>query len=73
STCWGWPGFCEGHWVTSVKFSDRLSHVVQVVESHGCNAQHKVGDKFLMDAAGTLLSKQCPERMCILALSSLGS
>ena len=36
--------------------------VLTVVESHGCNSQHKVGDKFFFDGAGNLLTKQCPRR-----------
>lgn len=45
--------------------------VAEVVESHGCNSGHHVGDKFYMDGAGNLLSKMCPSRMCIHALSSI--
>lgn len=45
--------------------------VAEVVESHGCNSQHKVGDKFYMDGSGNLVSKLCPKRMCIYAVSSL--
>ncbi|MDQ7785204.1 MAG: hypothetical protein RDU20_20125 [Desulfomonilaceae bacterium] len=45
--------------------------VAEVVESHGCNSLHKVGDKFYLDAAGNLISKLCPTRMCIYAVSAL--
>lgn len=45
--------------------------VVKVVESHGCNSQHKVGDKFYFDSAGNLLTKLCPKRICIYALNSV--
>jgi uncharacterized repeat protein (TIGR04076 family) len=45
--------------------------VVKVVESHGCNSQHKVGDKFYFDGAGNLITKLCPKRVCIYALSSV--
>lgn len=37
----------------------------EVIHSHGCNSQHKVGDKFVMDGAGNLISKLCPKRMCV--------
>jgi len=47
--------------------------VVKVVDSHGCNSQHKVGDKFYFDGAGNLLTKLCPQRICIYALSSIAS
>ena len=46
--------------------------VVEVVESHGCSSQHKVGDKFYLDGAGNFISKLCPKRMCAFALSSFG-
>lgn len=47
--------------------------VVEVVESHGCNSQHKVGDKFYFDGAGNLLTKLCPKKICIYALSAAAS
>ncbi len=45
--------------------------VVEVVKSHGCNSQHKEGDKFYFDGAGNLITKLCPKRVCIYALSAL--
>ncbi|MBI5568637.1 MAG: TIGR04076 family protein [Desulfomonile tiedjei] len=45
--------------------------VAEVVESHGCNSQHKVGDSFCLDGAGNLISSLCPKRMCIYAVSAL--
>ena len=45
--------------------------VAKVVESHGCNSQHKVGDKFYFDGSGNLLTKLCPNRICIYALDSI--
>jgi len=47
--------------------------VIKVVESNGCNSQHKVGDKFYFDGAGNLLTKLCPQRISIYALSSIAS
>ena len=47
--------------------------VVEVVESHGCNSQHKTGDKIYLDGAGNLISKLCPKRMCVFAMGSLSS
>jgi uncharacterized repeat protein (TIGR04076 family) len=44
--------------------------VLEVVESHGCNSRHKVGDKFHLDGAGNLLAKRCPEKVCIYALNA---
>ena len=45
--------------------------VVEVVKSHGCNSQHKEGDKLYFDGAGNLLTKLCPKRVCIYALSAV--
>ena len=47
--------------------------VVEVVEAHGCNSRHKVGDKFYFDGAGNLLTKLCPKRICIHALSPVAT
>jgi uncharacterized repeat protein (TIGR04076 family) len=45
--------------------------VATVVDSHGCNSEHKAGDKFYFDGAGNLITKLCPKRICIYALSSI--
>jgi len=45
--------------------------VIEVIESHGCNSQHKIGDKIYFDGTGNLLTKLSPKRICIYALSSL--
>jgi uncharacterized repeat protein (TIGR04076 family) len=45
--------------------------VAEVVESRGCNSQHKVGDKFYFDGAGNLLTKLCPNRICAYALNAI--
>jgi uncharacterized repeat protein (TIGR04076 family) len=47
--------------------------VLEVVQSHGCNSQHKVGDKFIFDGAGNLLTKRCPKKVCIYALKAATS
>jgi uncharacterized repeat protein (TIGR04076 family) len=44
--------------------------IIEVVESHGCNSQHKVGDKLYFDGAGNLLTKRCPKKVCIYALNA---
>ena len=44
--------------------------VLTVVESHGCNSQHKIGDKFIFDGAGNLLSKHSPEKICVYAINA---
>ncbi|MEW6348506.1 MAG: hypothetical protein AB1646_05555 [Thermodesulfobacteriota bacterium] len=45
--------------------------VAEVKASHGCNSQHKVGDKIYLDSAGNLISSLCPKRMCVYAVSAL--
>lgn len=47
--------------------------VLEVKASHGCNSQHKVGDKFYFDGAGNLLTKRCPKKICVYALSASAS
>ena len=44
--------------------------VLEVVSSHGCNSQHKVGDTFHLDGAGNLLTERCPKKVCIYALNA---
>ena len=45
--------------------------IAEVVESHGCNSQHKVGDKFNFDSAGNLLTALSPKRICVYALNAI--
>jgi uncharacterized repeat protein (TIGR04076 family) len=47
--------------------------IMEVMESSGCNSQHKVGDKFYFDGAGNLLTKLCPETVCVYALNAVTS
>ena len=47
--------------------------IVEIIESHGCNSQHKVGDKFYFDGAGNLLTKLCPKKICVYALSAISA
>lgn len=44
--------------------------VLEVVESHGCNSQHKVGDKLVFDGAGNLISKHSPDKICVYAINA---
>lgn len=45
--------------------------IAEVVESKNCNSHHRVGDKFLFDGAGNLLTTKNPKRICIYALAEL--
>jgi len=44
--------------------------VLEVVESHGCNSRHKVGDTFTFDALGNLLTELCPKKVCGYSLNA---
>lgn len=44
--------------------------VLEVVESHGCNSRHRIGDKFYFDGAGNLLTERSPKKICAFALSN---
>jgi uncharacterized repeat protein (TIGR04076 family) len=44
--------------------------VIEVVESHGCNSRHRVGDTFIFDGAGNLLTRDSPEKICVFALQA---
>ena len=45
--------------------------IAEIVDSHGYNSQHKVGEKFYFDGAGNLITKLCPKKICIYAISEL--
>jgi uncharacterized repeat protein (TIGR04076 family) len=45
--------------------------VAEVVDSHGCASQHRLGDKFYFDGAGNLMTRLNPKRVCVYALSAL--
>ena len=47
--------------------------IAEVVDSHGCNSHHRIGDKFYFDGAGNLLTGLCPKRICIYALASVAT
>ena len=38
--------------------------IFEVVESHNCNIQHKVGDKFYFNTEGYMITNKCPDRIC---------
>jgi uncharacterized repeat protein (TIGR04076 family) len=38
--------------------------VFEVVESHGCNIQHHVGEKFFFSAEGYMLAHKGPKKIC---------
>ena len=55
---------------TAVMLSKTI--VAEIIESHGCDSGHKVGDKIYFDGRGiSLLTKLGPSRICIFALHSV--
>jgi hypothetical protein len=38
--------------------------ILEVVESHGCNSHHNIGDKIYFDGAGNLLFELSPKKIC---------
>jgi uncharacterized repeat protein (TIGR04076 family) len=42
--------------------------IAEVIESHGCHAQHKVGDRFVLNPGGQLVTGECPKKICLSAL-----
>ena len=49
----------------------RYSIVAEVVQARHCNSGYRVGDKFVLDVAGNLLSELCPKRLCVYLVSQL--
>jgi len=47
--------------------------ILEVVESHGCNSRHMVGDRFVFDAFGNLDTRQCPDQVCVFLLGGAQS
>jgi uncharacterized repeat protein (TIGR04076 family) len=47
--------------------------IAEVIESHGCHAGHRVGDRFVMTAGGQLIAAESPKRMCMFALGPVSN
>ena len=47
--------------------------VAEVIESHGCAAGHKVGDRIYISSHGVLEAEKSPQRICIQAIPALAS
>ena len=45
--------------------------IAEVIESHGCHAKHRVGDRFVLTPGGQLVEDECPKGMCISALAEI--
>jgi len=47
--------------------------IAEVIESKGCHAKHKAGDRFVMTAGGQLITEECPKKMCMFALGPVST
>ncbi len=45
--------------------------IAEVVESHNCHAGHTVGQKIVMNGNGQIVTRECPEKMCLFAVAAL--
>ena len=45
--------------------------VAEVLRAEHCNSGYRPGDRFVLDAAGNLISKRCPQRLCVFLVSQL--
>ncbi|HJL60391.1 MAG TPA: hypothetical protein QF517_00430 [Pseudomonadales bacterium] len=57
--------------VTETKSFVKCKIVAEVIEAQGCHAGHRVGDRIVMDGNGQLLTRECPNKVCIFAASAL--
>jgi uncharacterized repeat protein (TIGR04076 family) len=48
----------------------RKTIIAEVVESHGCNSHHRIGDKIYFDGGGNLLTRLNPKKVCLYALNA---
>jgi uncharacterized repeat protein (TIGR04076 family) len=49
----------------------RYSIQAEVVRAKNCNSGYRVGDKFILDVDGNFVSKLCPPRLFVYAMSQL--
>ena len=45
--------------------------IFEVAKSHGCNIEHKIGDKFYFSAEGYMLAHQGPKKVCPFILPTM--
>jgi len=57
--------------VTETRNFVKCKIIAEVIESQGCHAGHRVGDRIVMDGNGQLLTKECPDKICAFAVSTL--
>jgi uncharacterized repeat protein (TIGR04076 family) len=49
----------------------RYSIAAEVVQARNCNSGYQAGDKFILDVNGNFITKLCPARLCVYAISQL--
>ena len=49
----------------------RYSIQVEVVMARNCNSGYQAGDKFILDVDGNFITKFCPSKLCVYAISQL--
>ena len=49
----------------------RYSIQAEVVRARNCNSGYQPGDKFILDVDGNFITKFCPGRLCVYAISQL--
>ncbi|NUM34030.1 MAG: hypothetical protein HUU50_05780 [Candidatus Brocadiae bacterium] len=54
--------------MAAVPSMQKKTIVFEVVESQGCNSQHKVGTRFFFTGDGNLITKMAPSRICAYAM-----
>jgi uncharacterized repeat protein (TIGR04076 family) len=51
------------------KAAPKYSIVAEVVQAKNCNSGYQIGDRFVLDVDGNLLSSLCPKRLCVYAVA----
>ena len=49
----------------------RYAIQAEVVKARNCNSGYQAGDKFILDVNGNFITKLCPARLCVYAISQL--
>ena len=51
--------------------ASRYSIEARIVEARHCNSGYALGDRFILDVDGNFITKLCPKRLCVYAVSQL--
>lgn len=49
----------------------RYSIEAQVIDAKNCNSGYQAGDTFILEVDGNFITKLCPTRLCVYAMSQL--